>query len=94
MKEFHDNNGICEHDIFQQWRKENPLGFFINIKSPNNLMIHKVDCRHSGDPDWEAGRNNWGNLTKSKKVCSANETELEKWVVDQGLSLKKCRDCM
>jgi hypothetical protein len=92
--EFHDKNGPDEHERFQQWRRENHSGFFINCKSPNNMMIHTVSCSHSGDTEW--GRDGeWGSLTKNRKICSTNPEELRVWAgKNSGAALKKCRDCM
>jgi hypothetical protein len=90
IKDFHDKKGFDEHERFQQWRRKNPSGFFINIKSPNNLMIHSVPCSHSGNTEWEAGE--WGTLTKNRKICSTSAEELQIWATEH--NLKKCRDCM
>jgi hypothetical protein len=92
IKEFPDKNGPDEHERFQRWRRENPSGFFINYKSPNNLMIHSVPCSHSGDTEWEVGE--WGTLTKKRKICSTSEEKLQQWAAEHNLALKKCRDCM
>ena len=90
--EFYDKTNGDDHEKFQQWRRENDNGFFINIKSSNNIMLHRVHCPHPGGTEWEKGE--WGSLTKNRKICSTDKNELlnhakKKYTTD----LKVCRDC-
>ncbi len=83
---------------FQEWRRNNPSGFFVNCKSANDLMLHRANCWHHGDT--QTGPEEWGSLTAKLKVCSTNRRELEewaeKWALTHGkapLNLKLCSDC-
>ncbi len=90
--EFYDKINGDDHEKFQRWRRENDEGFFINIKSSNNLMLHRVHCLHPGSTDWKKGE--WGSLTKNRKICSTDKKDLSNWAKQNyKASLKVCRDC-
>jgi hypothetical protein len=92
IEEFHDKINGDDHENFQRWRRTNETGFFINIKSSNDVMLHRVICRHPRSTDWEKGE--WGTLTKNRKVCSTDKNTLLNWVKKYcSASLKLCRDC-
>lgn len=56
-------------------------------------MLHQVNCLHFGTTDWVAGEE-LGSLTKIRKVCSNNESELHEWVRQQERApIKRCSDC-
>lgn len=95
LLEFHDKVDEDSHARFQRWRSDNfSNGFFLNYKSPGNIMLHRSPCWHHGDTDWAAGEDGWGSLTKFKKVCSLDRVELEHWANEHGSgTLKKCQHC-
>jgi hypothetical protein len=95
MKEFHNNLMDNAHDAFQAWREQHPHGFFINWKSPNNMMLHRVECQHYGTTDWEINKaRGWGNLGETKKICDTDKAALEHHARKHGTSeLRYCRDC-
>jgi len=69
MPVFHDREMANAHDEFQKWRAENEDGFFLNWISPNNIMLHRVQCPHFGETDWTIKeRKGWGNLGNTKKI--------------------------
>ena len=94
--EFQDTQDTFDHEKFQLWRRQNDGGFFVNVKSPNNLMLHRVTCNHHGDSNWEReSETSWGSLTRSRKLCSGDVAELQKCVAEKygAAELKKCADC-
>ena len=89
---FDDVTNPDAHENFQQWRRENDAGFFINLKSKNNLILRRVHCSHPGGTDWEKGGD--GSLTTNPKICSSDKNELLRWAKYKfAASLKVCRDC-
>ena len=89
--QFCDRDDINAHKHFQQWRRQNPKGFFINCKSASIWMLHRSMCRHPGGTDFLA--ENWGSLTRRRKICSVERRELVKFVEKAGLDLQRCSDC-
>ncbi len=96
VSEFQDEGVKSAHSSFQSWRRENENGFCINVKSKNDLVLHRAYCDHHGDSEWETdGPESWGSLTKKKKVCSNNLRDLQKWAEEKysGVKLRACKDC-
>jgi len=92
MKIFSDDESQDAHEEFQRWRRENEAGFFINCRTKNDLMLHRVLCPHHGDTTW--ARSDGASLTKRPKVCSINRQELVNWARAQSKKLLKiCNDC-
>jgi hypothetical protein len=92
VSEFFDDEREDAHEAFQLWRQENPTGFFINCRATGSWMLHRVNCPHHGNTEWQAGE--WGSLTKRRKVCSAKRQELVEWARQRGATtLKTCSDC-
>ena len=74
-------------DKFLRWTERHTGEFFLNIKSPNDMMLHKVPCGHFVFRDVV-------NLARHKKVCSSNRRELEIWADIHGNArLKICSTC-
>jgi hypothetical protein len=44
IEEFYDETNGDDHERFQRWRRDNDEGFFINVKSSNKIMLHRVPC--------------------------------------------------
>jgi hypothetical protein len=94
--EFQDKNGESAHSDFQNWRRGNENGFFINVKSKNDVMLHRVSCSHPGNTEWQPEENEkWGSLTKNRKVCSDDVQELQDWAREKysAAKLKMCNSC-
>ncbi len=91
ISEFRDEGDKNRHEAFQQWRRANNAGFFINCKSEKSAMLHSALCPHSGNTDWEKG--DWGSLTANRKLCSENREELVAWAREHGMALAVCSDC-
>jgi hypothetical protein len=92
-REFDDKDLVDAHDQCQQWRRENPGGYFLNLRGPRTAMLHHVACSHIGDTEYDGSH--WGSLTKKKKVCSTNEDALRQWATSNYIEeIKVCSDCM
>lgn len=78
------------HADFQQWRQDHPDGFFLNCK-PGRWILHRVDCKHPGSPDWPGDDS--GTLTRTRKVCSTQPFELPIWAIKNGKTIHACKDC-
>ena len=93
ITEFTDQAPSDAHNRFQEWRRTNPNGFFLNQQSPNVAMRHHVECSHLGDMEWESSDYS-KSLTKTSKICSTNPEDLLAWASERGLSVKDCNDCI
>ena len=94
--EFRDENGKSAHNDFQGWRRSNEGGFFINVKSKNDLVLHRAPCDHHGDSEWETEKaESWGSLTKKMKACDDDLLKLREWAEEKyrGVKLRACKDC-
>ena len=92
--QFKDTQDTFGHEKFQNWRRQNESGFFVNVKSSTNLMLHRTICSHHGDSEWKR-ETGWGSLTRSRKICSDSMEELQQLITEEyGRSkLKMCTDC-
>jgi hypothetical protein len=90
---FHDDLDNEAHSSFQTWRRNNPDGFFINCKGMSSWMVHRSDCTHFGNMEWDR-RDFEKSLTKLRKACSADYQALIKWVKQDGQAdVTPCNDC-
>jgi len=98
ITEFSDNLQENAHSLFQDWRLENPEGFFITPKKKDSYLLHHVGCHHIGSPFWdgtvEESRGSQHSITSSKKTCSTDPNELLKWLADRKLSHTTCNHCI
>ena len=78
---------------FVQWMRENrEEGFIVNLKTRTSGMIHRVGCFHIGAPeDWKP---EWGDLTKTPKVCDADRGVLERWARTKEIHVDVCSHCL
>jgi len=93
--EFYDKDDDKAHLKFQQWRQQNYQdGYFLNYRGPSNTILHRVLCpQHLRDP-WDLSEE-WGKLTRHRKVCSTDRKELMQWARKKGVeNLRQCQDCM
>jgi hypothetical protein len=95
IETFFDRDDEDAHDDFQRWRSRHwSDGYFLNYKSPNNVMLHRSPCPHLGDADWTRAEYRFHSLTRTKKVCSTDPRELEQWMDENAkAALKRCLDC-
>lgn len=53
IETFSDCQGENAHDRFQQWRERHYKdGFFLNPRSPGDVMLHRSACSHLKGTDW------------------------------------------
>jgi hypothetical protein len=83
MKQFEDKNS---RDEFRQWMKNNPQGFYINMRGRKDPMLHSVGC-------WHLGSGEGMNCTTNPKICSTDKQELINWTRELALELDICGDC-
>lgn len=91
IKRFKDEPMKGAHADFQAWRERWPAGFFLNLLSAKEAMLHRVACGHLESPAKELA-GDW-NLTRREKVCSASAMLLGAWAMREGLVVSRCRDC-
>lgn len=109
ITEFHDGQGRSEHDAFVEWRTshccdengENERdGYFLSIQKSNQAGLHSWDCRQRS-----AGGSNWDeffgshptqppSMTRTRKVCSDDRTELLAWAGSHGIRVVPCEHCL
>lgn len=89
--EFHDRDGIIEHDAFQDWREAHPHGFYLTFKSLKRVNLHRATCWHQGT--YRFGEYN-SSATKARKVCAEAEEVLRQLSRVQGLDLTRCPHCI
>ncbi len=95
IETFFDRDDVDAHARFQQWRASHwGDGYFLNYRHPGNVMLHRSPCPHLGDADWGRYEQGYGSLTRSRKVCSTDRRELERWAGENATAaLRRCRDC-
>ena len=90
---FHNDLDEDAHDQFQAWRSDHEDGLFINCKSGDRLLIHRVDCPHLGDTQWTK-KASVASLTKLMKVCAVDVRELSRWARENAPGkVRPCHDC-
>ena len=88
MESFWDRDGQGQHEAVKKWCEENDRGFVLNCKSTTDFWLHRADCPHfTFDPSTPV------SLTRNRKVCSLDRTQLERWARERGI-LTFCSDCM
>ncbi len=91
LEKFRDSRSTSAHDAFQRWRERNPDGFFLNLRTSAQAMLHCTHCGHFEDPARELS-GDW-NLTAKKKVCAMTIAVLTEWAGEHEIELVVCRDC-
>lgn len=99
ISEFADNLHADAHDLFQEWRLENPEGFFVKQKGKGNYLLHHVGCAHIGNPFWGKedtiqSRGRSQSLTTSRKICSSDPNELLVWLAEGNFAHEICHHCV
>jgi hypothetical protein len=95
---FSDKSQPEAHSLFQDWRLENPDGFFLTQKGKQSYSLHHVGCHHIGSPFWDGtvaeSRGSLHSSTASQKICSSNPNELLSWLANRGAAHSTCRHCV
>ena len=95
IAEFDNTSDPQAHEKFRRWRVAHPDGYFLNIRGPRTMMLHRVGCPHlhyNGGEEYYDGVTT-GNLAKNKKMCSLVKHELEDWAKHTGATWTECQDC-
>ena len=87
---FRTANDPTAHEKFVRWCKANTRAFFVNFRSANDAMIHRVGCPHISN--WSRDKD--GDLASTEKVCGSDEDAVREAVRDRlRKPLGKCRTC-
>ena len=92
MQIFHSKLDPGAHTGFRDWHRANPDGFFLNLKTERSGLIHRVDCLHLADCDFELDTPAW-SITKTPKICSGDLKAIEAWAAQHSVTSRYCRDC-
>lgn len=49
---FHDAKREDAYEALQRWRRDNPHGLLLNVKSDDTAVPRRTDCKHRGDTYW------------------------------------------
>lgn len=94
LTKFKDSRDVVSHADFQRWRQANPEGYFANLKTRSEILIHEALCTHPGDAEWECGDDGYNSLTKKLKVCSNDLGSILNWAKENNISvIRRCTDC-
>lgn len=72
---------------FKEWQSSNSDGFYLNVKSKNDAMIHRADC-------WHFGTDGILNAAKNLKICSSGFEELKEYSAQNYPNYKICSSCL
>jgi hypothetical protein len=90
---FHDQLDPEAHARFQEWRRANQDGFFLNRKTLRSGLLHRVDCWHPAGPDSGLDAGGTGSLTRVLKVCSLRADRIRRWALENGVAVRSCSHC-
>jgi hypothetical protein len=94
ITQFHDSGRESALNRFQDWRRANTDGFFINCINRTTWKLHVTTCWHSGNSLWLRDRRG-ASLTRQRKICSDSLQELLTWAEQDGApSLTCCTHCL
>jgi hypothetical protein len=71
---------------FKNWLLQHPHGFYLNKRTNDEVMLHKVGCFHLGFSEGCSS-------TTKFKVGSDDREELETWAITKKFNLVSCRHC-
>ncbi len=79
-------SGADDNEGFKEWLRANRGGFYLNLISSTEGMIHAVGCDHLWDKDFDTKQ----NLTRATKVASLSVDELRTYAKDHRIELNPC----
>ena len=95
VAEFLDALPGDSHWAFQDWRLDQPDGFYLTQKSREHYRLHHVGCHHIGGPFWDGvAHGTVSSVTANQKICSPEPTELFAWLANGSFSHSICRHCV
>jgi hypothetical protein len=84
---FHDAVDLQDHDAFLAWIDAHGDGYYLNRRTPREVMLHQGRCSHA---EFTVPV----RMTAARKVCSVDAERLRRWAADLGLKLVECSDCL
>jgi len=91
ITQFSDKEQPDAHGLFQEWRRKNPDGFLLTMKSQKKFFLHRANCDHLDDDVSESA--DWSR-TKKLKICSSSRFELREWANNNQVNVTDCSDCL
>ena len=83
---FSEKSGAGQREEFQAWlRAHREDGFYVNCDG-SSMMLHRARCTHL-ELDGK------GSTVRKEKGCSTSLSDLERWAVERGGTLKPCGTC-
>ena len=83
---FHIKLQANADQLFQDWIKANPSGYFITGKGLKKSKLHDAHCRHIQGEQW--------SQATTPKICARTTADLrEWWDTKYHSSLQECKDC-
>ncbi len=82
---------VLEHDLegYRVWTAGNPDGYILNIRGGKKAaMLHRTPCKHVFP-----AREEYGDFTRTRKVCAGSRDEVESWAKNHGLAFVMCKSC-
>lgn len=76
-------------DRYIAWSEQNQAGYVLNVRTSRKpAMLHRTTCHHIYPEKPE-----YGDFTKSRKVCSTDRQSLERWAKQEGMQFVLCSSC-
>jgi accessory colonization factor AcfC len=91
ITEFSDKMQADAHSQFQEWRRKNPDGFLLTMKTQKKYVLHRALCDHFDDDTSDSA--DWSR-TKKPKICSLERAELRAWASQREVDVQDCNDCI
>jgi hypothetical protein len=94
IAEFSDKLQPDAHDKFQEWRRKNPDGFLLAMKTKKKCFLHRAspgECSHLDDDTSTSA--DWSRV-KKPKICSLDRAELQAWARRHEVSVEDCSNCI
>jgi hypothetical protein len=87
MEIFDRDTKECSEE-FKVWRDLHPNGFVLNRRAFSEGMLHRANCMH-----FLFRRDDPVILTRNRKYCSSDRSELELWAGQQRIAITRCGTC-
>src|SRR5689334_10686369 len=94
ITEFFDTDDASAHSRFQEWRTKHQEGLLLAVAMKTRANLHWTRCPHLGSgPPYYSLEDDFGSLTSKRKVCGT-ESELLAWAAENGITVKRCLQCL
>lgn len=75
-----------DDELFNRWYQSAGEKYFLNWRSPQQAMLHRVPCPH-----YVFGSE--VRLANTPKVCAVTIARLREWAAEHGVTVSPCTDC-